>query len=475
MSNVSLNKESFKVCLEIQTLVSEPTGLHRYTSNLYKNYRAIFPDDELSGICFRRENIEPLDRSTLDQIITSDLTKKRRITKKWLFKRAGDLVDIKPSKHQARYEDLRKEVMLGEINKLTSKELTKLKRRREMVRQMMKFEFLLQYLKYGPTTQVFYDSQTNIVHSPYNAFPDSYEVDNTKIFRVQTVHDLVPLKFPELFSPVALKDFNRILSSALSCDLVLVPSEATKRDLLECGGFVESDIVVTPLAADDVFTPATDPEIKICREKIGIPDDKEYFLSVSSLEPRKNFPFLLKAFKELLDRRVGNSPILVLTGKAGRDGATQQEIALLLKELKDNVIYTGFITDNDLRALYSGARAFLMPSIYEGFGLPILEALACGTPVISSNTSSMPEVVGDSGILISPYNSEQWVASMMTLLELNAQEYSDLCKRSYERSLHFSWKATARITGASFRNLKSQTLVEHCNGKMDPLEYNFNL
>jgi len=445
------------VCLEIQTLVSEPTGLHRYTSNLYRNYKLLYPEDEICAVCFRRENIEPLDRSTLNQIITIDLTKKRKISKSWFFKRAGGLVDIKPSKSQASYEDLRKRVMLGKIKKLSAKELTKLIRRREMMRLMMKFYFLLQYCKYGPTTQLFYDSRTNIVHSPYHAFPDSYEADNTKIFRVQTVHDLVPLKFPELFSPVAIEEFNKILTSALKCDLVLVPSEATKRDLLECEGFANCNIAVTPLGADDIFTPASDLEIKRCREQMGIPDDKEYFLSVSSLEPRKNFPFLLRAFKKLLEQRRGNSPILVLTGKAGRECSMQQEIALLLEELNENVIYTGYVTDNDLRALYSGARAFLMPSIYEGFGLPILEALACGTPVISSNTSSMPEVVGDAGILISPYISEHWVDSMISLLDCDTQQYSALSKRSYQRSLNFSWKATAKTTGDLFKNLKTQS------------------
>jgi glycosyltransferase involved in cell wall biosynthesis len=451
--NCPSHQKKMRVCLDIQTLVSAPTGLHRYTFNLYKNYRTQFPSDDICAISLIRQNIEPLYQNVLEQVTTSNITNKRKIVKRWLFNQPGDVVEVKPTISQTSYEMLRKQVILGKIQKIEANELAKLKIRREVMRLIMKFSLLIQDIRYGPRFQVFYDPQADVIHSPYHAFPDGFQTDETSIFRVQTVHDLIPLKFPELFPPAAVDDFKNILASARRCDLVLVPSEATKYDLMGYDDFAHHNIVVTPLAADNVFSPAKDFEIECCRKKMGIPKDMEYFLSVSTLEPRKNFPFLLKAFKDLLAKGRDRNPVLVLTGRIGWGASTQQEIAILLEELKDHVIYTGFVTDQDLKALYSGARAFLMPSIYEGFGLPLLEALACGTPVISSNTSSMPEVVGDAGILISPYDSDVWVDSMLSILELDRQQYSDLSKRSYERSLQFSWEKTARITRDSYHKL----------------------
>ena len=151
--------------------------------------------------------------------------------------------------------------------------------------------------------------------------------------------------------------------------------------------------------------------------------------------------------------------MLVLTGKVGWGGDTQREIVQLLEQMREHVIYTGYLTDEELRALYSGALAFLMPSIYEGFGLPLLESMACGTPVISSNTSSMPEVVGDAGILIPPQDEDLWVSSMLLMLNFNKSQYCDMAVKAHERSRLFSWERTAKLTEQAYRhNLREQKI-----------------
>jgi glycosyltransferase involved in cell wall biosynthesis len=440
-----------KICVETQTLASEPTGLYRYTSNLYENYLKLFSTHELCAVSFKDHDNNPYDPELFARLFESSLIGTYKAHRNWLPIAGGTIISPNRSKSEQAYESYRAQVRRGKMNGMGEPELKKIKYKRETTRIRMQLHHAVRSLRFGVIEPVYCDRKTKVIHSPYHAFPNDFQINHPMVMAAQTVHDLIPLKFPEIFSKEALKDFRRIVDSALKCDVIFVPSEATRRDLLSCEGFHLKNIVVTPLAADKIFTPALPHEIESCRRKFSIPEDKNYLLSVSTLEPRKNFPFLLKAFSKLIGQGSDRKPVLVLTGKKGWGDGTQIEIQKLLDDMKDHVIYTGYVTDNELRALYTGALAFLMPSIYEGFGLPLLESMACGTPVISSNTSSMPEVVGEAGILIPPIDEDLWVSSMLTMVNLNKSQYAEMTAKAHGRSSLFSWERTARLTHDAFR------------------------
>jgi glycosyltransferase involved in cell wall biosynthesis len=171
-----------------------------------------------------------------------------------------------------------------------------------------------------------------------------------------------------------------------------------------------------------------------------------YILNVGTLEPRKNLEGLLRAFAKA--KRKGIPHTLVITGAGGWG---ESRLAQLPTELgiADSVLFTGFVTDEALPHLYANADFFVYPSLYEGFGLPVLEAMACGTPVIASNTSSIPEVAGDAGILVDPSSEGELVAAMMQLAG-DGRLRDDLKKRGINRAASFSWERTAQETFAVY-------------------------
>ena len=177
---------------------------------------------------------------------------------------------------------------------------------------------------------------------------------------------------------------------------------------------------------------------KCTLEKLRI--NKKYLFSVGSLEPRKNIPFLLKSITSLLLNR---NLLLVLAGrKAWGNSPIQAEIASL--GISSHVIMTDYVSENELQHLYAGAEVFIFPSLYEGFGFPILEAFSCHCPVITSNTSSMPEVAGDAAILINPQNADEICNAVVAILE-NPQLRQDLINKGMNRLKEFSWEKTTKL------------------------------
>ena len=445
-----------KICVDIQTLAIKPTGISRYTASLYEGHLRQFPEDVLKAISFSKDHNFPYDPDLYSRLFPGGDFERWRLQRNWLFKGKGKVIVLKRMKSQLRYEAYRLYLKHHRKEPVNALKSACIKLKREIVRLHMGASRFLRYLRFGPLSPVYGDAVTDVIHSPFHPFPEHFVAENACALCVQTVQDVIPHRFPEFSTERGINRMQDIIRSARQCDLVLVPSEATKIDLLACGGFDEKPIEVTPLAADPVFSPASDVEIAECRAKFSIPEDRKYFLSVSTLEPRKNFPFLLKAFMSMCDILDGNAPkpLLVLTGTIGWGDSTQHEIRTLLEEMGDLVVYTGYVTDRDLRALYSGALSFLMPSLYEGFGLPLLEAMACGTPVISSNASSMPEVVGDAGIMLSPHDESAWVSAMLSITHLGEAGHAEASKRALERSRLFSWERTALLTrGAYERHL----------------------
>ncbi|MEP7087662.1 MAG: glycosyltransferase family 1 protein [Gemmatimonadota bacterium] len=259
-----------------------------------------------------------------------------------------------------------------------------------------------------------------------------------------TVYDLIPVLFPELFAhgmALTVKQiFDNILRSIGPEDFFLCISEATKDDLCAQLGIDPVRAAVTPLAASpDLFYPdSNDASVRSIGAKYAIPEGAKYLLSVNTLEPRKNMQHAIRCFNELIQAERIRDLYFVLVGTNGWEF---EEILATVADANlaaDRIIVTGFVPDEDLASLYSGALAFVYPSFYEGFGLPPLEAMQCGTPVITSNTSALPEVVGDAGIMVDPRDANALSQAMLTMYRQPAVR-AQLALKSEQRARQFSW------------------------------------
>jgi glycosyltransferase involved in cell wall biosynthesis len=286
-------------------------------------------------------------------------------------------------------------------------------------------------------------AQCEIYHSPFTPVPSA--LAGYPAQRFITIHDVIPALFPQFCHPLAQDFLDQTLDSVGEKGWVFAVSNSTRDDLCNYRPSIDPDrVIVTPLAASDRFAPVMDTDrLAEVRARYGIPADRAYFLTLNTLEPRKNLDQVLRCFARLVTEQRIDDLVLVL---AGSKGWQYEGLFDTLRTLpRDRVILTGHVADGDLAPLYAGALAFLYPSFYEGFGLPPLEAMQCGAPVIASNTASLPEVVGDAGILISPDDADALCSAM-----LGVYQDTDLRRRlqdqSLERADRFSWKACARAT-----------------------------
>jgi glycosyltransferase involved in cell wall biosynthesis len=274
---------------------------------------------------------------------------------------------------------------------------------------------------------------------------------------VVTVHDLGYRHEPQahrLLDRLYLELSTRY--NARAATRVIADSAATKRDLVQLYGTDPDRITVIPLGVDELFQPVTDAaRLAAVRAKYGIPGD--YLLYVGTLQPRKNLVRLVEAWARVIaDCRLqiadlGRRTLVI----AGKKGWLYEEIFATVRRLglEGRVLFPGYVPEEDLPALLSGATAFVLPSLYEGFGLPVLEAMACGTPVIAANVSSLPEVVGDAGLLVDPLDSDALAAALQRLLTdadpstpLRASLRAELRQRGLARAKLFSWPRCARET-----------------------------
>ena len=259
---------------------------------------------------------------------------------------------------------------------------------------------------------------------------------------VITVMDLSFLHFPEFMTIDSQQYYNQQIADAVQhADHILTISEATKTDLIDMLKVPSEKISVQLLAANHLFYPRPHSEIDSVLEKYGLP--KDYFLFVGTFEPRKNIDGLVKAYRQLIDDSNGDVPKLVLVGNPGwlfddiRKNITAQKI-------DDYLIWCEGVPVEDLPRLYSGAIALLMPSIYEGFGFPVLEAMQCGTPPITSNVSSLPEVAGDVGLLVNPHDTTEIADAMRYVMDHPdwRQEQTTL---ALQRAKKFTWEEAASV------------------------------
>ena len=258
------------------------------------------------------------------------------------------------------------------------------------------------------------------------------------------IHDVIPILFPEyhLRHTYYYYRLSRTLNLR-SYDRILVNSETTKNDLMAHFGVSEERISISMLGKDERFARIEDPTLsKVVRDRYSLPES--YILFAGTLEPRKNIIRLLHAYA------MSNSRELLKLVIAGKKGWLYTEIfeTVAKLNLKERVIFTGFVDDNDMPVIYSMSRVFVFPSLYEGFGLPVLEAMACGVPVITSNLSSMVEVAGEAAVLVDPLHVRALARSIDDVI-LNASTHSRLSRASLARAELFSWEKTAQQTLAA--------------------------
>jgi glycosyltransferase involved in cell wall biosynthesis len=275
-----------------------------------------------------------------------------------------------------------------------------------------------------------------------------------RIRSVFTLHDLIFRFDPSSHLPLNRIYLNTMMPRFLrAANAVIAVSECSKRDAMRLYGTPAERIHVIPEGVEARFRPMTSQQVEQVRRKHGLPE--RFVVCVGTLEPRKNYPLLFEVLAARRQQGLDTWPI-VIAGKAGwlYEPIFQRVTELGLQGL---VHFTGFFPDDDLPALYNAATLLAMPSRYEGFGLPVLEAMACGTPTICSNTSSLPEVAGEAAWLAPPDDARAWAEAIARVMDDDALR-AQMRERGLAQAARFSWDQAARQTTEVYRTIVDQGL-----------------
>jgi glycosyltransferase involved in cell wall biosynthesis len=286
-----------------------------------------------------------------------------------------------------------------------------------------------------------------VAHVPYWAPPMVSPVPV-----VVTIHDLIPLRLRAYRGGPLVRLYTALVSATSpGAARVLTDSEASRQDVLTLLGVPPERVRVIPLAADAGFRPEPGPEDEAVRARYGLPP--RYVLYLGGFDVRKNVATALQTYT-WVGPVLGDECPLVLAGRLpARDTPFAPDPRRQAREIglrPEWVRWTGPVSEADKPAIYRGAAAFIFPSRYEGFGLPVLEAMACGVPVVASDTSSIPEVVGTAGILLPPDDAEGMAGALLQLLQ-DAAFHAEMRQRALEQAGQFSWEQTARRTLEAYR------------------------
>ena len=279
-----------------------------------------------------------------------------------------------------------------------------------------------------------------LLHIPGFAGP----LRNPGCKKLTTVCDLIGMIYPENLNTVSRFYWQRWLPACVKrSDMIIAISEHTKRDIIRLLGVPEEKIHVTLLAADDAFRLIEDEaQLQRITDKYDLPE--EFMLNIGTVEPRKNIPILIEAYAAYLEQNRESNLKFVISGK--KDWGFDEVKRVIDKNgISENIIFTDYIDDDEMPAMYSKAKIFAYPSYYEGFGLPILEALSCGTPVICSNVSSIPEVVGDAAIMVDP-DDVKGFADAIRLLDTDEVMHKTFSEKALKQADKFAWQKTADET-----------------------------
>jgi glycosyltransferase involved in cell wall biosynthesis len=279
----------------------------------------------------------------------------------------------------------------------------------------------------------------DVFHSPHYTIPL-----RSKAPTVSTFHDMTFFSHPEVHEKSKVLFFRQMIPLAAErADAIIAVSQSTKKDMVRFLDLPESKIHVVYEGIDsEEYRPlAQDERMDNIKRQYKLPE--EFVLFVGTLEPRKNIDGAIRAFKQVTEE-TGKKFGLVVTGGKGWN---YHSIFNLVQELdiEDDVRFTGYVPEEDLPYLFNAATVFAYPSFYEGFGIPPLEAMACGTPVVASNVSSVPEVVGDAGLLVDPSKDEEIAGAILRILT-DPDLRSELSAKGLERTKLFSWQKAAKET-----------------------------
>ena len=273
---------------------------------------------------------------------------------------------------------------------------------------------------------------------------------------VVTIHDVGFQEFLEQYQSRWWRLYGGRISNfaARTATHVIAVSQSTKRDLIEKLGVASEKITVVHEGVDHSrFAPNPKSHRSGGSPLADIPNpktDDDYLLFVGTVQPRKNLVRLIEAFS-ILNSQFSTLNLVI----AGKEGWLTEEIYAAPKKfgVEDKVKFLGYVPTDEIVSLMRGARALVFPSLYEGFGLPVLEALVCGCPVVTSNVSSLPEVAGEAGILVDPYDTEEIARGIKKVLELSEEERQDLIREGLKQAQKFSWEKAARETREVFERI----------------------
>ncbi len=281
-----------------------------------------------------------------------------------------------------------------------------------------------------------FTGKLDLFHSPDFVLPPVHG----RIPTLLTVHDLSFVHYPEVFPERLVSYLNQVVPWSIGrATHILADSQATKDDLTAVWQVSPDKVTVLYSGVHSRFQPVTDEKkLTAVRRQYQL-GDAPYILAVGTVQPRKNYQMLIRAFQPIAQTHPHH---LIITG--GKGWLMEEMMAEVGRQGMDGrVHFPGFVADDDLPALYSGAALFVFPSLYEGFGLPLLEAMGCGVPVITSNASSLPEVAGNAAIQLSPHDQAAWTEAIQHLLA-DPAERTRLVAAGFRQTRRFTWEQSAR-------------------------------
>lgn len=316
--------------------------------------------------------------------------------------------------------------------------------------------FEISYIDSNPTNNfwesvnppnILQNKNLDIYHVPQNGV--GLPIKHTTPF-VITLHDTIPIHMPETVGDTYLNIFNTQMESIIDrCDGIITVSEFSKKDIAKDFNFPKEKIYVTYLASENIYKPLNKLLCSnILKKHYSLPDN--YILYVGGFSPRKNISGLIEAFSKVYTKLPPDTK-LVIAGTKGKSYSIYKSLAEKLN-ISEKVIFPGFIFMEHMPHLYNNALLLVYPSFYEGFGLPPIEAMACGTPVVSSNTTSIPEILGDSALLCSPSNIDELTESILSAI-LDNNVRTTLIQKGFEKSNSLSWENTAIETLKSYNDI----------------------
>ena len=305
---------------------------------------------------------------------------------------------------------------------------------------------ILWYRIHAPLPATLFTGAIDIYHGPDFVLPPL----GKNVRKVVTIHDLAFLEQPEYAVPSLAAYLRRVVPEAVAAaDVVITVSSEVSRTLIKHFQTPKEKLVVVPLGVSRYFRRVTDPILlEATRHKFGL--KHPLVLAVGTQEPRKNHSGLIKAFYKAQKEKDGPAMLAI----AGGTGWLYEETQQLVKELnlEEKVRFLGRVTNYELVTLYSSADVFAFPSFFEGFGIPPIEAMACGAPVITSNTSSLPEVVGDAALLVDPHNVDALAEAIYRLVRDEGLR-EELRQKGYQRVQQFRWEVSAARMLAIYQRL----------------------